>query len=66
MKHENALALTRQQSGSRVSFRGAWRNELDSTMILHVRGGVVSGRYTSIVSSTGKKVGPLPDLLMDG
>jgi hypothetical protein len=60
MKHENALALARPQSLSKVKFRGRWRNELNSTMTLHVSGKKVGGRYTSLVSSTGKKVsGPV-------
>jgi hypothetical protein len=61
MKHEDALALTpKRQSVSSVSFKGRWRNELNSTITLRVKGAVVTGTYTSLVSSTGKTVsGPV-------
>ena len=60
MKHENALALAPKHSGTRVSFAGRWRNELKSTMTLHVKGAAVTGKYTSHVSKEDKPVsGPI-------
>jgi hypothetical protein len=60
MKHEIALALAPKKPASRVSFAGRWRNELKSKMTLHVKGNAVSGKYTSLVSSTGDTVsGPI-------
>ena len=60
MKHEQALTLTPKKSSSIVSFKGYWQNELNSNMVLRVRGNNLTGRYTSLVSSSGKTVsGPI-------
>lgn len=60
MKHENALALAPSRAMHTAPFRGRWRNELDSEMVLRVKRNVVSGHYTSYVSSQHKKVtGPI-------
>ena len=60
MKHEQALALVPNGTASPASFGGTWRNELGSVMTLRVKGNVVTGRYTSKVSSSHKNVsGPI-------
>jgi hypothetical protein len=60
MKHENALALAPSRATHSAPFKGRWRNELYSEMVLHIKGKAVSGHYTSYVSSEHKKVtGPI-------
>ena len=37
-----------------VDFTGSWKNQLGSTLELHVIGGIVSGRFESGVGDDGK------------
>ena len=65
MRHENALShalatVAAKPPGPPPDFSGHWINELNSFMDLVIKGGSVSGRYTSKVSSKGGPVsGPV-------
>ena len=65
MRHENALSQRigyrgRQTTRPSPDLSGHWINELNSFMDLVIKGGSVSGRYTSKVSSKGGPVsGPV-------
>jgi hypothetical protein len=56
MQHEKALAIAATASSTPADFAGTWKNELKSSMELHVTGDKVTGTYTSQVSGTGHQV----------
>ncbi len=54
MRHEETLARASGRSTSRFDFSGEWANELTSTMDVIQQASVVTGVYTSQVSSEGR------------
>ena len=61
MEHDKALKHVTVAAGiTPVNFGGTWRNQLGSTVDFTVNGSVISGTYTSAVSSGGTSIsGPV-------
>lgn len=55
MQHERAIEIAEASANSpaSASFEGKWRNQMGSTMEIHVAGSDVIGNYTSPTSGQG-------------
>lgn len=55
MQHERAVEIAEASANSptSASFEGRWRNQIGSTMELHVADSDVIGSYTSVTSGQG-------------